>query len=179
MELGLCRASRPRCQGAGQPGAAGQASQAGELVPVAPTPSSLALAWFFGTQTGLMSSWAAGSLTSRKVELLESRGREAWAQRGLFPNILPHPRAPPTPAHRTFLLGPEPGSCRLIRTPLFPPPLEGTRSLGDKEGDLLFVNSVPAPTSPDGLQCQGARLPGLHARLQPQFPLLHSQAYSE
>lgn len=47
--------------------------RAGEPVPVALTPSSLALASFLGTQTGLMSSWAAESLISRKATLREHR----------------------------------------------------------------------------------------------------------
>lgn len=60
--------------------------QAGEPVPVALTPSSLALAWFLGTQTGLMSFWAAESSISRKAKLLESSGSEAWAEGGLSQN---------------------------------------------------------------------------------------------
>lgn len=52
-------------------------------MPVALTPASLALTWFLGTQTGLMSSWAAESLISREAKLLESRGSKAWAEGGL------------------------------------------------------------------------------------------------
>lgn len=69
-------------------GRAAGSCQAGEpgsgAVPVAPAPSSLALAWFFGTQTGLMSSWATESLTSKKAELLESRGRRPGQKEASF-----------------------------------------------------------------------------------------------
>lgn len=98
-----------------------------------PTPSkSSALAWFLGTQTGLTSSWAAESLTSRKARLLESRESEAWLRKGSFGLFHPHP-------------------SRLMGT-IDPQPRGnmGCRKARDKERDFLVVTpfSVPAPHSP-------------------------------
>lgn len=118
VELGYCKSGRSSFHRAGQLGAARQASRC-LWHPLC----SLALAWFLGTQTGLTSSSAAESLISRKVELLESRGSEAWAEGGLFQNTpLPYPPA----SHPC--LRPELGSSRLMGTPLSPPSPEGTRS---------------------------------------------------
>lgn len=87
--LPLCKSGRFRCHRAGQLGAARQAGRC----PWHPL-CILALAWFLGTQTGLTSSSAAKPLISRKAELLESRGSEAWVEGGLFQNTpLPCPPA--------------------------------------------------------------------------------------
>lgn len=114
--------------------------QAGQQMPMAPVPSSLALAWLLRAQTGLTSSSAAESLISRKARLLESRRNEAWVEGELFRNIAPllpcaspppppaRP-APPGPCLQTLPLRPEPGSSRLTGTPLSPPSPGASRSL--------------------------------------------------
>lgn len=59
-------------------------------MPVALTPSSSALTWFPGTQTGLMSSWAAECLISRKAKRRERREQGLGRRRPLseqFPSL--------------------------------------------------------------------------------------------